>query len=206
MRAPTYFFLFSLCLVSCTAHKDESKTHSIGEEKKTQQNDLKSLSNITQEAKMSQSQHYFLATENGIIEKINAKSTLKKGQIAFRLNNTERFTLHSKHKKVFQQQIISQLQFIPKENVELMQKWQTFAEAFRADTLLPIFPAFQYREEVQWFGDKQLINSFNQLVKEEKSISAFFVKFPASGNNIEWTVKAGDRIQKGDTLARYLSK
>lgn len=204
MRTVFFYFVFVLFAVSCqdqtTTRTSATKTDHSETLERNQTLQEQSTNALTTE---NNEWHYFIASTSGTVEKLNAKSTLKKGQVAFRLNNTDRFTKHTKNKKQFQKLMNEQLQLIPKESEALVAKWKQFVSALQPDTLLPRFPKFEFREEVQWFGSKELINTYNALAKEERSMGAFFVKFPEHGKQIEWNIRQGARIQKGDTLAKF---
>lgn len=135
---------------------------------------------------------------NGIIElfRVKPNETVLKGSVLARFDNHTAFGKLSEKKQVFKERIETTLSELPVELAVIKPKWNRYCTTISAEQFLPDLPSFEYREELQTFKDKGVIELRNAIVADELNLRSYFVQAPVSGILIGYTETKNNYFKK----------
>jgi len=144
-----------------------------------------------------------VASQSGRLEWVATQSTVKKGHSLYRIKNAAAFKDLYRFKMTFKKRLDSLITTCPDALNPIRGKWENFYADFRLDSLTPIFPQLQFKEEADHFGKDEFVNDYNQIVIYERGMKKYFIQASTNLQDIEWFKKSGERIEKGEVIGQY---
>ena len=144
-----------------------------------------------------------IASQSGRLEWIPSKKTVNKGAPLYRIKNATAFKDLYGYKMRFRRRLDSLITTSPDELNPIRGKWEQFYVSFRLDSLTPVFPELQFKEEVNHFGKNDFVNDYNQIVIFERGMKKYFVQASTTMNDVQWLKKNGERIEKGEVIGKF---
>lgn len=144
-----------------------------------------------------------VATQSGRLEWISPKTNVNKNAPLYRIKNANAFKNLYSTKTTFRRELDSLITTCPDELNPIRDKWERFYASFRLDSLTPIFPKLEFKEEADHFGMNKFVNDYNNIVIFERGMKKYFVQAPVAMQEIQWFKKSGERIEKGEVIGKF---
>lgn len=202
MKTVIGFTLLLIFVASCQQEQKKNKSDSPQPSKTipTPKADVQSASN--EETEDPASTIDIIATETGKLEWLSTKVTVKKGASLYRIKNGVAFKDLLGSKFSFKRRLDSLITTCPENLSVVRKKWSKFYADMKPDSLVPVFPKLDYREEADHFGMQSFINDYNRIVVAEKKMKDYFGLAKKNLKEVVWMKKAGDNVKKGEVIGK----
>lgn len=196
-----YLFLILItcyCCVSCSNSEQKNKTAKPPASAIRQQ---KQASDISYPKETGLFHDTIYAHSDGKLEWLTTKHhQIRKNTHLFTINNSKAYLKLYNDKARFKFILDSLIDYCPADIQMIKPKWQKFDDQLRFDTLTPRFPQIEYKEEADYFATKELVDSYNKMLMQEKKMKNNFEFAKRDYTSVKWQVKAGQKVKKGQVV------
>ncbi len=196
------FFLF-LILFSCS---DEPENAHVTQKHASESQEPAPESKDQNPSTVSENTDSIFSQNAGILEWLNPSKGIRKGAVLYRIDNSKSFELIYNEKKKCKQLIDSLIQTCPDDLAAVLPKWQLFSKNLKLDSLTPVFPKIEFREEAMHFGNSNFVATYNDLLKKERKMKNSFHLSKRDYASIDWLKKHGAKVKKGQLIGITTSK
>lgn len=144
-----------------------------------------------------------LAQRTGKLERLIEKPDFPKNSLLVQFDDYDAFVALSGEKESLKEELLNNIdQFSPALR-PVDKKWRDFANKLGPDKILPVMPAYQYKEEAGTLEEMHLTDKYNALLKKETEIRNYFQMSTESGFVLKTFAKSGDYVKKNQPLMSY---
>jgi len=128
----------------------------------------------------------------------------KKGDLLFKIDNTEALLRLKSKKSTFLKKIASVLPDFKIDFPESFNEWQTYFESIDLEKPLPALPQFKDSKEKTYLATKDIFTDFYDIRSEEFNLSKYQIYAPFTGTFAEVNMYPGTFANTGNKVAKII--
>ncbi|MEM1135556.1 MAG: efflux RND transporter periplasmic adaptor subunit [Bacteroidota bacterium] len=128
----------------------------------------------------------------------------KKGDLLFKIDNTEAQLQLKSKKSTFLKSIASILPDFKIDFTQSFNEWQAYFEAIDLEENLPDLPAYKNNQEKTYLATKNIFTDFYAIRSDEFNLSKYQIYAPFNGTISEVSLYPGTFVNSGNKVAKIL--
>lgn len=146
------------------------------------------------------------AKRSGKLERLVESPEFKKNSLLVQFDNYDAFVELSGEKEEFKEDLINQIDNLPKSLNPVEKKWRDFANKLTPDRMMPAFPTIEYKEEAGLIKEAKIEEKYKAIQKKELSVQNYFQLSSEDGFIMKVHAHTDDYVKKGKSLITYHPK